>query len=134
MNSVTPPPPSHSSRFVSIGVAASLLGLCTKTLRRWDAEGSFKPVFAFQVITVAMTAFTYLLFSVITYPTPPTLHLILTTLFLKRAPYTPLFIPVCPPLDKKTPVNLPASNSPLETIVTREAIISLLNTPMSVPV
>jgi putative resolvase len=45
MNSVTPPPPSHSSRFVSIGVAASLLGLCTKTLRRWDAEGSFKPAF-----------------------------------------------------------------------------------------
>jgi len=33
----------HQSRFLAIGDAARLLGVCTKTLRRWDANGRLKP-------------------------------------------------------------------------------------------
>ena len=31
-----------SSPFLSIGQVASLIGVCSKTLRRWDIKGSFK--------------------------------------------------------------------------------------------
>lgn len=34
-----------SDVFISIGHAATLIGVCTKTLRRWDAEGSFSSSF-----------------------------------------------------------------------------------------
>ncbi|MBD3353440.1 MAG: IS607 family transposase [Candidatus Lokiarchaeota archaeon] len=30
---------------ISIGHAANILGVCTKTLRRWDSSGSFTPLF-----------------------------------------------------------------------------------------
>jgi putative resolvase len=33
---------SFCSRFLSVGAAAALIGVCTKTLRRWDGEGRFK--------------------------------------------------------------------------------------------
>ena len=45
MNSVAHTRSAAASRFLSIGVAASLLGLCTKTLRRWHALGKLKPAF-----------------------------------------------------------------------------------------
>lgn len=36
---------AHISRFLSICVATSMLGLYTKTLRRRDAMGQLKPIF-----------------------------------------------------------------------------------------
>ncbi|MHA1274650.1 MAG: IS607 family transposase [Promethearchaeota archaeon] len=34
-----------AARYLSIGEAAGLLGVCTKTLRRWDKRGVLKPAF-----------------------------------------------------------------------------------------
>ena len=34
-----------TTNFISIGIAAAMLGVCTKTLRRWDAAGVLKPPF-----------------------------------------------------------------------------------------
>lgn len=33
------------SRYISIGIASSLLGVCPKTLRRWDRTGKLRPAF-----------------------------------------------------------------------------------------
>lgn len=33
------------SHYISISIAASIIGVCSKTLRRWDAAGIFKPAF-----------------------------------------------------------------------------------------
>ncbi|MFX1293759.1 MAG: IS607 family transposase [Promethearchaeota archaeon] len=35
----------NSSRYISIGIAANLLGVCPKTLRRWDRAGKLRPAF-----------------------------------------------------------------------------------------
>lgn len=34
-----------ATNFISIGIVAAMLGVCTKTLRRWDAAGILKPAF-----------------------------------------------------------------------------------------
>lgn len=34
-----------SSRYISIGIASNLLGVCPKTLRRWDRAGKLRPAF-----------------------------------------------------------------------------------------
>jgi putative resolvase len=31
--------------YLAIGVVASMLGVCTKTLRRWDKAGTLQPIF-----------------------------------------------------------------------------------------
>jgi putative resolvase len=35
----------NSSRYISIGIAANLLGVCPKTLRRWEYAGKLRPAF-----------------------------------------------------------------------------------------
>ena len=35
----------NSSRYISIGIASSLLGVCPKTLRWWDRAGKLRPAF-----------------------------------------------------------------------------------------
>ncbi|MBD3185754.1 IS607 family transposase [Candidatus Bathyarchaeota archaeon] len=35
--------PGRASRFLGIGAVASMIGVCTKTLRRWDKSGRLKP-------------------------------------------------------------------------------------------
>ncbi|MHA1683157.1 MAG: MerR family DNA-binding transcriptional regulator [Promethearchaeota archaeon] len=33
----------RESRFLSIGAVARMLGVCTRTLRRWEGSGKFTP-------------------------------------------------------------------------------------------
>ncbi|MBD3230574.1 MAG: MerR family transcriptional regulator [Candidatus Lokiarchaeota archaeon] len=34
-----------NGKYLRIGVAAAILGVCIKTLRRWDKSGILKPAF-----------------------------------------------------------------------------------------
>ncbi|MBD3226989.1 MAG: MerR family transcriptional regulator [Candidatus Lokiarchaeota archaeon] len=39
-----------NGKYLRVEVAAAILGVCTKTLRRWDKSGILKPAFRTQEI------------------------------------------------------------------------------------